>query len=194
MRNLCVMVGLALASGSVLAADFGIGISARSDDGWLHVPIDLSKKFRVEPGIRYVSNDFSYTSLNAGQYESKRESDQWELGVGLFGLQQVSEEARLYYGARLAYVDSKSTDTTRGSASDVSVNESDLDGYRIGPTVGVEYVFGGHFSVGGEVSYTFVDLEGESRSRFNNSPFGLPVGNSQESQGTDTRLIFRYMF
>ena len=48
MRKLYVAIGLALCSSSALAADFGIGVSARSDDGFLYVPIDVSKTFRIE--------------------------------------------------------------------------------------------------------------------------------------------------
>lgn len=57
MRSLYIAVGLALCSSSVLAADFGIGVSARSNDGWVYAPIDISKSFRIEPGVRYSSND-----------------------------------------------------------------------------------------------------------------------------------------
>jgi opacity protein-like surface antigen len=171
MRSLYVAVGLALCSSPVLAADFGIGVSVRSDDGWVYVPIDISKNFRLEPSVRYSSRETSSPSV-APAYASL-EVDSLELGIGVFGLQQVEEAAHLYYGGRVAYVDTSITQTFR--------DESSQDGYRIGPTVGFEYLFGGHFSVGGEASYMFVELDGDDNSE-------------QSSSGTETRLIFRYMF
>lgn len=177
MRSLYVAVGVALCSGPVLAADFGIGVSARSDDGWVYVPIDISKNFRLEPSVRYYSSD---STTAQGTNETVLESDALEIGIGVFGLKQIEEAAHLYYGARLAYVD-RSTESRSVSSGITFRDELELDGYRIGPTIGFEYLFAGHFSVGGEASYTFVELEAD-------------LGREQSSSGTETRLIFRYMF
>jgi len=192
MRNLYVAVGLALCSTSVLAADFGLGVSAKSDDGVVYLPIDISKSFRIEPNARYAHDDSSYEEYGR---EQERDLEVLELGIGVFGLKQVTEAARFYFGARLAYVESKEF-SYGGTAHNTVRSNTELDGYRIGPTVGFEYSFGQHFSVGGEASYSFLDLEGKSASRFNSSGF---VTNQledieQKSQGTQTRLIFRYMF
>jgi hypothetical protein len=183
-------VGLTLAASSVLAADFGIGISARSDDGFLYVPIDFSKSFRVEPSVRYASSESTITQSGL---DDTQETEILELGIGLFGLRQITEAAHLYYGGRVAYVDTQGTSLSPGPIGGIISSESEQDGYRIGPAIGFEYLFGGHFSVGGEASYTFVDLEGESRSRYGSS-FPSTVDIEQKTHGTQTRLIFRYMF
>lgn len=188
MRSLYVAVGLALCSGSALAADFGVGITARSDDGILYVPIDVSKTFRIEPSIRYGSSELK---LSENGDLITQDSDTWELGVGVFGLKRVTDAAHIYYGARLSYVDTEST-TVQPSFGGQLRSESTQDGYRIGPTLGFEYLFGGHFSVGGEASYTFLDLEGESVTTGTFTSLVTEV--EQKSQGTQTRLIFRYMF
>lgn len=189
MRSLFVAAGLALCSGSVLAADFGVGITARSDDGILYVPINVSKTFRIEPSIRYVSSDLELSE--DGDLVSQ-DTDSVELGIGVFGLKQVTDAAHIYYGARLAYVDTEST-TLQPTFGNQVRTESSQDGYRVGPTFGFEYLFGGHFSVGGEVSYTFLDLEGESTTTLGDFVL-LQSGVEQKTQGTQTRLIFRYMF
>jgi hypothetical protein len=191
MRKLYVAVGLVLCSGSVLAADFGVGISARSDDGFLYAPIDITKSFRIEPSVRYVSNEQTFTqSFGADSQETK----QWEIGVGVFGLKRVTEAAHIYYGARLAYVDIQSTTVDESSFGVPIYGKTDQDGYRIGPAVGFEYLFGGHFSVGGEASYTFLDVDGESTSRFGSGLGESTLKIEQKTNGTQTRLIFRYMF
>lgn len=191
MRKLYVAAALAVCSGSALAADFGAGISARSDDGFVYVPINITKSFRIEPSVRYLSSEQTFTQ--SGSVDTS-ETDQWELGVGVFGLKQVTDAAHIYYGARLAYVDVQSTTVDQGSFGTTVYSESDQDGYRIGPTVGFEYLFGGRFSVGGEASYTFLDVEGESTARIGNSLSPSVLKTEQKTNGTQTRLIFRYMF
>jgi hypothetical protein len=191
MRNLCVAAGLALCSTSLLAADFGVGISARSDDGAIYVPIDISKTLRIEPSVRYVSSDLSF-SQDGSADKQESESDSWEIGVGAFGVKQISEVAHIYYGVRLAYVDVKATSTDTSFGLPVR-SETNQDGYRVGPTVGFEYLFGQHFSVGGEAAYTFLDVEGESKSRLGAISESVSTVE-QKTHGTQTRLIFRYMF
>jgi hypothetical protein len=189
MRKLYVAVGLALLSANALAADFGLGISARSDDGFLYVPINVSESFRIEPNVRYGSSEYEFDD---GLRDSQ-DTETWELGVGVFGIKKITDAAHIYYGARVAYIDTESTTTQSSSFGDDIRSESTQDGYRIGPTVGFEYLFGGHFSIGGEASYTFVDLEGESTSRVGNFAV-LSTDTEQSGQSTQTRLIFRYMF
>jgi len=190
MRGWCMAGVLALCSSGVLAADFGIGVSARSDDGWLYVPIDVAKSFRIEPSIRYGTSEIEFSE---GDATEGQETETWEAGIGLFGLRHLTEAAHVYYGVRLAYVDIESTVIQSGILSQPIRSESTQDGYRISPTLGFEYVFGGHFSVGGEAAYSFLDVEGESTSRVGNLDLST-LRTEQKSQGTQTRLIFRYMF
>jgi hypothetical protein len=174
MRSLVVAAGLALCSGSALAADFGVGLSARStEDGWLYAPIDFSGKFRLEPAIRYAS-----TEWDDGDYRKTL-----EFGIGAFGLRKVTEAARLYYGARFSYIDGKESLSLPGAYVDQT-----LEGYSIIPTAGVEYSFGRHFSVGGEVGYAFVQLDYDSTS------FSYAGEGDVETQSTQTRFIVRYTF
>lgn len=192
MRTFYVAVGLALCSTNVLAADFGLGVSAKSDDGIVYAPIDISKSFRIEPSVRYASSESRTEDDDSVQ---KLKSEDLEVGIGVFGLKQVTDAAQIYFGARLAYVDSEELYDYFTPHYHI-ISDTDLDGYRIGPTVGFEYSFGQHFSVGGEASYSFLDLEGKEARR--ESGFGVLdlkcVDVEQKSHGTQTRLIFRFMF
>src|SRR5690606_28485378 len=129
MRSLYVAVGLALCSGSVLAADFGVGVTARSDDGILYAPINVSKSFRIEPSIRYFSSDLD---LSEDGDIVTQDSDTVEFGIGVFGLKQVTDAAHIYYGARLAYVDTESMTVQPAFGGEIRT-ESSQDGYRVGP-------------------------------------------------------------
>lgn len=193
MRNLYVAIGLALCSTSALAADFGLGVSARSNDGLLYVPIDISKSFRIEPSIRYASTDASSTDQDDPEFNASQETETLEVGIGVFGVRRITEVAHVYFGGRFAYVDAEITTTSNGSFYD-SHNETDQDGYRIGPAVGFEYLFAQHFSVGGEVNYTFLDIDGESKDNSFGTSSPTVETTENKSQGTQTRLIFRYMF
>jgi opacity protein-like surface antigen len=189
MRSLLVVAGLALGSSSALAADFGIGISARSDDGFLYAPLDISKTFRLEPFLRYATSELSFVEDGL---EDTQDTETMEIGVGVFAKKQITDAAHIYFGARLTYVDTESTVIQPGLFDDIR-SQSTQDGTRIGPTLGFEYIFGGHFSVGGEASYTFLDIEGESRAQIGDFELST-LETKQKSQGTQTRLIFRYMF
>lgn len=176
MRSLLAVAGLALCSSSALAVDFGIGIAARStDDGWLYFPVDVSERFRLEPTVRYASDE---------RDGGRETSDIREFGLGAFGLKQLTEAGRLYFGARVAYVKS---DELYFVTSVARVRDKS-DGYSVAPTVGFEYLFGKHFSMGGEVAYSFQQLDREM-SGWTATPSG-----ELDSQGTQTRFIVRYMF
>lgn len=174
MRNLVVAAGLALFASGAMAADFGIGVSARDDDGAIYVPIDFSDKFRLEPSFRYYKEERTDTST--GGFSVK--SDLLELGIGIFGKSKVTDAAHLYYGGRFTYAD---------GSTESRFSETSVDGFSVAPTFGAEYVFGKHFSLGGEVAYVFEEFDSEDNSSFSDDI-------EQETQGTQTRLIFRFMF
>jgi hypothetical protein len=176
MRSLLAVAGLALCSSSALAVDFGIGIAARStDDGWLYVPVDVSEHFRFEPTFRYASEE---------RDDGLESSDIREFGLGVFGLKQLTEAGQLYFGARAAYVKSEELYYVN-SVARVRIKS---DGYSVAPTAGVEFLFGGHFSVGGEVAYSFEQLDSKLRG------WTATPSVEQDSHGTQTRFIVRYMF
>jgi hypothetical protein len=129
MRRLIAAVGLALCAGGAQAADFGLGVSVRSDDGWIYVPIDISKSFRIEPTVRYSSTETS--GINPVISAASVDSEVWEAGIGVFGLQQIDESAHLYYGGRVAYLDRSLTSTTVYPGFTFE-DKSSQDGYSIG--------------------------------------------------------------
>lgn len=185
MRNLVVAASLALSASGALAADFGIGVSVKSEDGAIYVPVHLAEKFRLEPSVRYGSSEdtSTYSSII-----STADTRTWELGLGAFGLAKVSEAARIYYGARVSYFDSKITSRTVIRTGGGSGYEITQDGFGFAPTLGVEFVFAQHFSLGGEAAYVFQETDSETVG------ISSPSSRESEEQGTQTRLIFRYMF
>lgn len=197
MRTLCTAVCLALCSTGALAADYGVGVSARSNDAWIYLPIDINKAFRIEPMVRYASDDVSQDT-NTSDYAFKQEIDNIEVGVGLFRLAKVAESARIYYGIRASYVSLESTTintTALYPGYGVTLRtESSQDGYRIGPTLGFEYLLGEHFSIGGEANYSFTDVEGDATTTATGSTVTTRDDIERKNNGTSTQLIVRYRF
>jgi hypothetical protein len=195
------------------AADFGVGLSAKSDDAWVYAPIDIANRFRIEPALRYaqikthseyVNDRPAYVSSDSGGNSSH--FDQLEFSIGLFGLSSVADSVRIYYGARVAYIEG-SNKQTRTSVYDsdfgptfstVTTTHDDFDGYRVGPSLGFEYLFGKHFSLGGEVEWTYQKTDGDSKiSGVDNDGTPVPGSRSNYSQttnGTGSRLVARYRF
>jgi hypothetical protein len=188
---------LALCSSNAFAADFGVGVSVHTNDAWIYAPIDVTPGFRIEPSIRFVSSE-SESQTQTSSFglpittAVKSEGDQYELAVGLFGKTAIGESVRVYYGARAAYIENESKlriTTLFGTSEDVAEEESSLDGYRISPTLGFEYLINEHFSLGGEAEWFYQDLDTD----ISRTDLGAATATSK-SNGTATRLIVRFMF
>ena len=196
MKRALTIALLAGCSSHVLAADFGVGVSVQSNDAWIYAPIDVTPAFRIEPSIRFFDSE-SESQTQSSSFGSpittsvKSASDQRELAVGLFGKASLGESVRLYYGARAAYIDNETTlriATRFGTLEDVVEEESSLDGYRISPTLGFEYLINEHFSLGGEAEWFYQDLDSDI------SQTDVAGTAKLKSNGTATRLIVRFTF
>ena len=196
MKRALSLALLAACSSQVDAADFGVGVSVQSNDAWIYAPIDVTPGFRIEPSMRLVSAETeSHTQSSSFGLpittSVKSDTDQYELAVGLFGKTALGESVRLYYGARVAYIDNQTQQriaTSFGTIEDVVEQESSLDGYRISPTLGFEYLINEHFSLGGEAEWFYQDLDSDI------SQSDVAGTANLKSNGTATRLIVRFTF
>lgn len=197
MKRALPLVFLAAGSSHALAADFGVGVSVQSNDAWIYAPIEITPGFRIEPSIRFVSSEAGSQTQSSSfglpiTTTVKLDADQRELAVGLFGKTSIGESVRLYYGARATYIDNETKlriATRFGTSEDLEEQESSMDGYRISPTLGFEYLINEHFSLGGEAEWFYQDLDADI------SRTDLPSGTETlKSNGTATRLIVRFTF
>jgi hypothetical protein len=180
MKRIVALMVAALVTGPAAAAEYGVGISAKSDNGLLYFPIDVSPQFRVEPYLRHVSSDSKQRIDTGGEVTTfNSESDQVEGGVGVFGLAVPKASVRLYYGARASYFDGDSHSTQ---------TKQSFYGYRITPTIGFEYLFNSHFTLGGEVGYFF------QNANVDTVLFSSHQESDNDTSGTDSFLILRYFF
>lgn len=143
------------------ATRVGIGVAVGKDfsfidDGELmFLPIGVSNvyltiigssNYRFEPEIgfwRYTSSSDNHKST----YNNLR------LGCGIFPITTQKGKTNLYYGFRLGIVHS----TTSSEYNSDDDRESKTDFY-IGPSIGGEYFFNDHFSIGGEAQLNYISI------------------------------------
>jgi hypothetical protein len=182
MKKIAMVTGLLCVSGSVLAADYGLGVSIRSNDSTIYMPIDVSKAFRIEPMLGFLYRKDDYTILD-GAVSATDTTTQLNIGTGVFGVTQLAESASVYYGGRVGYTaverKASSVGTLPGGGSPQSTRDKS-DGFFLAPTVGIEYRFSDHFSIGGEAALTYTKVDGDQYT--------------EETTSTSTNIIFRYMF
>ncbi len=130
---LLTTAGIASAEGTKV----GLGVSVKSDDTKIYLPIDVSESIRIEPAIQY-------THINP---DSGSNLDVIEFSVGVFGLAPVSNNVGLYYGARIGYLD-----------IDASF---EADGYSLAPTIGLEYWVNERFSISAEAEWSYSSIDGD---------------------------------
>lgn len=156
------------------AADIGIGISVKESDQSIYVPIKLSDSLKTEFSVGYSSREQNDSS-------SKHHSKSLEAGIGLFLLKDVTDNTQLYYGCRFLYIN---TDYYYAGI-DGYYSSDKLNGYGIVPTLGFEYYFNDHISLGGEAGYYYKNLDGESY---------YATDYKEKTTGTNCRVILRYYF
>ena len=167
------------------ALEVGVGIDMMNFDYLssgvkIYVPLDITPKFRIEPSFLYW-NDESTTTDSSGTVSTF--DYRAEFGLGFFGIQDLAQQTKLYYGARLGFVSEKYEYISTVTST------RDRDGYKFSPAFGFEHFFSEKISLGGEVSWYYLDLDIESFT----SSSGAGTGSDQ-STGTDSEVILRYYF
>ena len=193
MRAFVAIVCLLLAA--TARADVGIGASVASNDATIYVPITTSR-LMIEPYIRYSDNQQTFNStLSPVSGPREQQFENYDVGVGFFGVRQPKDRVTLYYGGRVAY-SKQLVDTTFVDLSiptPVLVNRTELDGYEIVPAVGLTYSVIERLSIGVEVGWFYSKLDGQE---FFSSSFSPPSDLDQEltSNGTRAAVIVRFFF
>lgn len=187
---LIILFAVLIVSNSAIAQDkayraFGIGVSITDLNGWygsaIHIPINLSPGFRLEPFIGFMT----------AAYDDDGEDDDSETGMQ-FGLGIYPTirkgSAVIYIGGRtgIAFFSGEYKDNN----GDVYVEESDFT-FFIGPVLGGEYYFNPHFSLGGEVGI-MLDVTGEEMNY--TSEFQPDTEDAYVIIGTQGKLFIRFYF
>ncbi len=162
MKYLVLSFFTVLLTFNSFAQEVGLGVSAQGDRT-IYMPIKINEGLRLEPSIYY------YKSKDTGEFSGT--SEDYELLVGFFNLRQQSDKSKIYYGARVGY-----------SANHYTYNSvhEHFEGYKIAPTIGLEYLLVENLTVAGDVSFSYSNRNGDDRTR--------------EYTSTDSELSVRYYF
>ena len=99
--------------------------------------------------------------------------------MGYFHFSKVKGKLFSYYGGKVAYIETESSDVN---------SEVSLDGYMLSPIVGLEYRFTDKFYIGCDVGFIYERLTGDYTKN------GYTTNIEQDKTYTDTQVILRYMF
>lgn len=159
IRTLVITSLMLLMASPAFSGDikYGIGAGARDHSATIYFPVK-TKRFILEPmiNIRYYDDEYS----NASEID-KSETTRYSLGAGVFMYTEIFKNTDLIYGARLGYI-KEEFDSKRIRENYTSRSKLDQSGYFIAPTMGLEYSFNDHVSLGLEFSLEYSYLDGDA--------------------------------
>ena len=156
---------------------FGVGVQHGIK---IYMPIERGGLL-VEPTVFvFDRNDKSSNASTTSSFDYR----DVEIGLGMFVRKPLLNNARIYYGARLGYIDRERSDHVSGS-----LYKENEDGYFVAPTIGAQYFLAGNFSVGLEAAVRYEKTEGTDVGP--SSP-ASDIKNS--GYNTDAEIIVRYQF
>ncbi|PJA53470.1 MAG: hypothetical protein CO167_07285 [Candidatus Marinimicrobia bacterium CG_4_9_14_3_um_filter_48_9] len=143
-----------------------------------YVPIDFGT-WKLEPFFSYYNS--TSTQNDGDEYSTTVKN----LGLGLFWKTNFIKTS-IFYGVRVGtYSDIYSREYKNYPEDNY---ENSLKGTYVAPTVGGEYFFSNHFSLGGEISFERLI----SKQTSNNSPYYEPT--ELLTYNTNPHITLRYYF
>lgn len=165
-----VAVSLALTAPLAGAVDVGLGVSLNNEGGGsggygVSLPLRFGN-FTVEPELSFYDASEEQTYPTSPTNNSTYEYQQYTLETGVYWRQPVIPSVEMYVGGRVGYTRYEQSRTYPSSPG--SNYAYDSSGFYLGPTLGAEYFFNKHFSLGLDVSLLF---ESTTQERTISSPY-----------------------
>ncbi|MBU1171957.1 MAG: hypothetical protein KKD44_20575 [Proteobacteria bacterium] len=175
-----LMAGPCWSQGTV----YGVGFGATEDGTALYFPVKMNQ-WMVEPFVSYETTKQT-DQITGTDYSGTSETKEIALGMGFYYIPALNEYVNLVCGAQIVYVDvqDKTTDSTGTIFGDFS-----MTGFEFAPTLGIEYNFNEHLSLGAYLRYAIQRVSGDYTSD-TNQEFERDV----DSSSTQTELIAKYYF
>lgn len=138
-------IGIGISMGKEITSSNG-SVLTLFDFPSIYVPIIISSKFRLEPGIGF----YRYSDSGTDWEES---TTILSLSFGIFVVTR-KDKVDIYYGVRNGLI--CIWDYDRYDWNGTERYERSKTDYYFGPAMGGEYFFSKHFSLGGEVQLNYV--------------------------------------
>ncbi len=142
-------------------AGLGVSINSGGEGGGgygVSVPLRFGG-FTVEPELSYYNysadRDYSLSPSSNQSYEYQ----QFSIETGVYWRQPMIPSVEMYVGGRVGYTRYEYSYTY--PSSPVSNYSDDTSGFYLGPTLGAEYFFNKHFSLGLDASLLFESTSGD---------------------------------
>lgn len=165
-----VLAASLLAAPVAGAVEMGLGVSLYNSGGGsggygVSMPLRFGN-FLVEPELSVYDYSEDETYPLSPTSNRTYESQEYTLETGVYWRQPVISSVEMYVGGRVGYFhDEYSSTSPSNPASNYS---SETSGFYLGPTLGAEYFFNKHFSLGMDVSLLF---ESATRDRVSSNPY-----------------------
>ncbi len=101
-----------------------------------------------------------------------------------------NENTYMYYGSRFGYIDNK-TDNRSIDSSSTYTYSTDVNGYFIAPTLGVQYYWTPKFSIGLDAALMYSNTEGTSIQESGYSDKQI-LDTKKTEHNTRTEVTLRY--
>lgn len=184
-------LSLALAVPVASAMDIGLGVTVQNEGGgnggWgASLPLRFGN-IMVEPELSFYHNSDNQTYPTSPSSNRKYDNTEYTLDTGIYLRQHVTAAVDSYLGGRIGYNHSRYSYKYPNSPSS---NYTDVStGPYIGPTIGAEYFFDKHFTIGLDVSLLYTSSSGKETQ--NGAVTNKQDGNQFDYQ---TRARLRYYF
>ena len=184
-----VAVSLVLTAPVAGAVDVGLGVSLANDGGGsggygVSLPLRFGN-FTVEPELSFYDSSQDTTHPTSPSNNNTSDYQQYTLETGVYWRQPVIPSVEMYVGGRVGYTRSEES---RAYSSSPSSNYSyETSGFYLGPTLGAEYFFNKHFSLGLDVSLLFESTTEERTS-------GSPYTQDRDEINYQSRAKLRFYF
>jgi hypothetical protein len=146
----------------------------------LILPINIGSNFRVEPELGYRNDK------EENQSETTKIST-FSFGIGVFGIKKI-QNVNAYGGIRLDMTNS--TQTNQSSSNNNYTTTNKLKSFGVGPSIGVEYIFGRQFVLGGEFWFPF----GSNDETYTSSISSSSRKSTNKFSAIIPSLVFRFFF
>jgi hypothetical protein len=180
---------LALTAPLAGAVDVGLGVTINNEGGGsggygVSLPLRFGN-FTVEPELSFYDSSDDTTYPTSPTNTSAQEYQQYTLETGVYWRQPIIPSVEMYVGGRVGYTRYEQSSTYPSSPG--SNYAYDSSGFYLGPTLGAEYFFNKHFSLGLDVSLLF-------ESTTQKSTGGSPYTQDRDSIDYQSRAKLRFYF
>jgi hypothetical protein len=126
----------------------------------ISIPIYFSNQFKIEPFVDY--GNYQNESKPGSIYDEKDEFKYHTItiGSGIFYSKEIID-TRIHFGTNIGYVNQYYYQNYEGGISSYST-EHKGNGILIAPSIGGEYFFSNHFSLGSEVRFEWSELDSDN--------------------------------